>query len=182
MPQNDQAQFYQLYFQEEGVAEAEFERDVRASLRAILCSGFGEGLPAAAIGMVPRSGGFLSGLDGSSALPSWLKEDDLDVFVRAFERSGFRGGLNWYRNIDRNWELLAAWRGAEITVPALFMAGDRDPVMSFPGMDRVLAALPISVPTLRGSVILPGGHWIQQERAADVTTALIEFARGLNLR
>ena len=49
-----------------------------------------------------------------------------------FARTGFRGGLNWYRNIDRNWELLAPFAGLRVMVPALYIAGDRDLVVAFP--------------------------------------------------
>ena len=100
--------------------------------------------------------------------------------AEAFKRSGFRGGLNWYRNIDRNWELLAPWTGREVTVPALFIAGERDPVMRFAGMDRVVASLALSLPRLLGSIVLPGcGHWTQQERAREVTDAMAGFLREL---
>jgi pimeloyl-ACP methyl ester carboxylesterase len=64
-------------------------------------------------------------------LPTWLGEADLDFYAGEFTRTGFRGGLNWYRNIDRNWELLAPFAGAKVTVPALYMAGDRDLVVAF---------------------------------------------------
>jgi pimeloyl-ACP methyl ester carboxylesterase len=180
MPVREDARFYQLYFQDEGVAEAELERDVRGSLRAILCSGFGAHTPREAIGMVPRSGGFLTGMEAGAALPEWLGEADLDAYAAAFEVSGFRGGLNWYRNIDRNWELLAPWTGREVTAPALFIGGELDPVLRFAGMDRVVASLGLSVPLLRGSVVLPGcGHWTQQERAREVTDAMVGFLRDL---
>jgi pimeloyl-ACP methyl ester carboxylesterase len=93
---------------------------------------------------------------------------------------GFRGGLNWYRNIDRNWELLAPWTGAAVTVPALFVAGERDLVLAFRGMDQVLQTLTRFIPNLRKSMILPGcGHWTQQERAPEVSAAMIDFLRSL---
>jgi len=96
--------------------------------------------------------------------------------VSEFTRTGFRGGLNWYRNIDRNWELLAPFAGAPVTVPALYIAGDRDLVLAFRGMDQVIARLPSFVPQLRGTLILPGcGHWTQQERAREVNEAMIDF-------
>jgi len=97
-----------------------------------------------------------------------------------FERTGFRGGLNWYRNIDRNWELLAPFAGAKVTVPALYMAGDRDLVVAFHGMDQVIANLANDVPQLRGKIMLPGcGHWTQQERASEVNAAMIDFLHQL---
>jgi len=130
--------------------------------------------------MVPRGRGFLTDRPTAVTLPSWLKEADIDFYVREFERTGFRGGLNWYRNIDRNWELLAPFGGAKVTVPALYMAGDRDGALAFQGMDRGIENLANNVPQLRGKVILPGcGHWTQQERASEVNAAMIDFLRQL---
>ena len=186
MPQTEEALFYQLYFQEPGVAEAELERDARASIRAILCSLAGDaprrdrGGGGGGVGMVPRRGGFLTAMGDPAALPPWLTEGDLDVYAAAFARSGFGGGLNWYRNIDRNWEVLAPFAGARVSVPALYVAGDRDLVVAFHGMDRLIAALPRFVPRLRGTIMLPGcGHWTQQERPAEVSAAMIDFLRSL---
>ena len=186
MPQNEEGSFYQLYFQSPGVAEAELEADPKASLRKILYSGSGDvprrnpGVAHAGVGMVPRSGGFLTRMPDPKALPAWLSEADLDTYAAQFTRSGFRGGLNWYRNIDRNWELVAPYAGAAVTVPALYMAGDLDLVVAFPRMKEVIADLKRFVPQLRGSVMLPGcGHWTQQERANEVNSGIIEFLRGL---
>jgi len=130
--------------------------------------------------MVHRERGFLGGLENPPSLPSWITEADVDFYAAEFARTGFRGGLNWYRNIDRNWELLAPFAGARVAVPALYIAGDRDVVLAFPGMQAIIGSLPTTVPQLRGTVILPGcGHWTQQERAAEVNTAMIDFLRSL---
>jgi pimeloyl-ACP methyl ester carboxylesterase len=190
MPQTADAQFYQLYFQAPGVAEAEFEKDPRLTLRANLFGGSGEGVVAiramsaasgktSGMGMVPRSGGMLpSGVQ--VPLPSWLSEADLDVYAEEFARSGFRGPLNYYRNVDRNWELLAAFDGVKIVVPALYVAGDHDLVVAFPGAAGDIANMKQHVPLLRDIQMLPGcGHWTQQERPAEVTKAIIDFLRGL---
>jgi len=187
MPQTDEASFYQLYFQTPGVAEKELETDVRASVRKILFSGSGDvprrnpgAAPSGAVGMVPRSGGFLSRMPNPESLPAWLTETDIDTYVQQFERSGFRGGLNWYRNIDRNWELLAAYSGAAVTVPALYMAGELDLVVAFPRMKEVIADLPRYIPQLKGTIMLPGcGHWTQQERPNEVNKAMIDFLQAL---
>jgi pimeloyl-ACP methyl ester carboxylesterase len=179
MPQTEDAMFYQLYFQTPGVAETEHERDVRTTFRKILYSISGNA-PERPVGMVPRQGGFLTRMADPPALPSWLSEADIDFYVSEFTRTGFRGGLNWYRNIDRNWELLAAFSGVPVTVPALYIAGDRDPVVRFPGMDRLLPNLVNFVPQLRATMMLPGcGHWTQQERPDEVNAAMIDFLRGL---
>jgi pimeloyl-ACP methyl ester carboxylesterase len=130
--------------------------------------------------MVPRGEGFLRGAPAPAALPEWLGERDVDVYAGEFERTGFRGGLNYYRNLDRNWELLAPFAGARVTVPALYIAGDRDLVVGFAGMDQLLANLGRFVTGLRGTVMLSGcGHWTQQERPDEVNAALLEFLRGL---
>jgi pimeloyl-ACP methyl ester carboxylesterase len=187
MSQTDDAVFYQLYFQTPGMAEAEFERDVRSTFRHLLYSASGDAprgdatmANPAAVGMVLRRGGFLSRLVEPSALPAWLTEDDLEFFAEEFTRTGFRGGLNWYRNIDRNWELLAPFAGARVTVPALYVAGDRDLVVAFRGMDQLIPNLQKFVPHLRKTVMLPGcGHWTQQERPEEVNAAMVDFLRGL---
>jgi pimeloyl-ACP methyl ester carboxylesterase len=186
MPQTEDASFYQLYFQKPGIAEAELEADPAVSIRRILYSGSGDvprrnpgGAPSG-VGMVPRAGGFLTRMPTPQQLPAWLSDADIDVYARQFQQSGFRGGLNWYRNIDRNWELLAPFAGASVTVPALYMAGDLDLVVSFPRMKEVIADLSRYIPQLRDSVMLPGcGHWTQQERADEVNKAMINFLRSL---
>jgi pimeloyl-ACP methyl ester carboxylesterase len=179
MPQTEDAMFYQLYFQQPGIAEAEHERDVATTFRKILYSISGDA-PERPVGMVPRHGGFLSRLTEPAVLPTWLTEADLEFYVTQFRRSGFRGGLNWYRNIDRSWELLAPFDGVPVAVPALYIAGERDPVVKFPGMDQVIPNLSKFVPQLRGTIMLPGcGHWTQQERPAQVNHAIIDFLRTL---
>jgi pimeloyl-ACP methyl ester carboxylesterase len=183
MPQTADAQFYQLYFQEPGVAEAELDRDPRVTIRNLLYGGSGdvqrEGVSAEAnVALVSRQGGFLQGMSAPATLPEWLSEGDIDFYAGEFQRTGFRGGLNWYRNVDRNWELLAPFAGAKVTVPALYVAGDRDLVVAFPGMDQLLANLKNIVPALRDTVMLAGcGHWTQQERAVEVNAAIINFLR-----
>jgi pimeloyl-ACP methyl ester carboxylesterase len=191
MPRTADAQFYQLYFQEPGVAEAELERDPRATVRTMLYGASGEGAAAiraaaasgaaaANLGMVPNGGGFLRGAVAPATLPAWLSEADIDFYAGEFKRSGFRGPLNYYRNVDRNWELMAAFAGVPVTVPALYVAGDRDMVVAFPGTDQLLANLKHFVPALRNIQMLPGcGHWTQQERPSEVNAAIIDFLRGL---
>ena len=187
MPQTDQSLFYMLYFQPPGVAEAELERDPRRAVRRLLCSGSGDAPRWAdnvagreAVGMVPRSGGFLTRMIDPPELPAWLSEADIEFYAGVFAETGFRGGLNWYRNIDRNWELMAPFAGARVTVPALYVAGDRDLVVAFPGADKLIANLKTFVPDLRRTIMLPGcGHWTQQERANDVNAAIVQFLRDL---
>jgi pimeloyl-ACP methyl ester carboxylesterase len=183
MPQNADAVFYQLYFQAPGEAEAEYERDVGLTLRRLLYSASGDAPPREAgvdVGMVPRGGGAIARMKSPATLPAWLSEADLAFYTDEFARTGFRGGLNWYRNIDRNWELAGAFAGARVTVPALYIVGDRDLVVAFRGVNELIANLPTFVPGLRGTVMLKGcGHWTQQERVADVNAAILEFLQHL---
>jgi pimeloyl-ACP methyl ester carboxylesterase len=173
------ADYYWVYFQEPGVAEAELERDARFSMRRILIIGAGDTPREHKLSLyVDPTQGFLGSSQEQLPLPPWLSEVDLDVFADAFARSGFRGGLNWYRNLDRNWELLAPWDGAVIAQPALFIAGASDVTITGSVGARALEAMDSVVPRLERKLLLEGaGHWIQQERPAEVNAALIEFAR-----
>lgn len=165
--------FYVAHFQTPG-AEAELDRDPRTTMRRILhgLSGEAEPWPAA----VPPGGGLLDGLAEPTGPSAWLTEADLDVYAAEFTRTGFAGGLNYYRNIDRNWSLLRAWNRTPVTRPALYIVGDRDVVYS----DAHIADTRAYVPGLRDVVVLPGcGHWTQQERPAEVNAALVDFLGSL---
>lgn len=171
--------FYMQYFQTPGVAEAELEADVAGALRRISCGLSGDSAGAVA-GMLKPGQGFLRGARDPEQLPSWLDPDDLAYVTAEFERTGFRGGLNWYRAIRPSWELTAPWRGAAIRVPSLFIAGELDDVIRFPASLASIERFAQTLPGLRGSHILEGaGHWIQRERAEAVNALLLTFLRGL---
>ena len=165
--------FYWQYFQKPGIAEAEFERDVDYTMRAVTFGVDGS--------LFLKDGqGFLGDPAIPRALPAWISEQDHAHVVETYRRTGFRGGLNWYRNIDRNWDLTAPWHGAKIYQPSIFIAGANDSVVTgilggkrVTEMDRVL-------PNLRRKLIIEGaGHWIQQERPDEVNAALVEFLSGV---
>jgi len=172
--------FYFQYFQEPGVAEAELERDVTSSIRKIHYNGSGDGPDKIAFGMLKPNCGFLDELIEPETLPSWLTQEDIAYYAAEFSRTGFRGGLNWYRNITRSWELLAPWRGMVIKQPSMFIAGARDDVLKFPNSQAHIANFTSTLPGLRGCHILEGaGHWIQRERASAVNELLLEFLDDL---
>jgi epoxide hydrolase A/B len=172
----DTSFFYVLYFQEPGVAERELDADPRRSLRLIY---------HAASGDAPLGPGFfgkaagaklLDGMTDPPVLPSWLTESDLDVYAAEFARSGFRGGLNRYRNMDRDWEDLADIAEAKVGVPALYVVGGKDLTQALvpDGTERIKAR----VVDLRGAVVIPGaGHWTQQEAPEQTNDALLAFFR-----
>lgn len=167
--------WYIVYFQTPGVAEAEFEADVRTTLRMTYYVASGDAPANAWLVQKPATAKFLDGLPEPATLPAWLSEADLDYYVAQFERSGFRGPLNWYRNIDRNLALTPELATAKIERPALFIAGKKDPVLSFGGGGWV-DLMDHFVPDLRGKVYVDGaGHWVQMERPAAVTDALLGF-------
>ena len=153
--------FYMVWFQEPGAADAVLNADVRRTLLS-------EDVHAAS--WMTRDG---------SALPvrPWQSEDELAVFIRAFERTGFTGGLNYYRNIDRNWALTEYLDGRTIDQPSLFLAGSADLVGRFMSAGKLTSILT----DLRGHIVLDAaGHWVQQERPDDVNSALLAFLRSLD--
>lgn len=170
---------YILYFQEPGKAEAELEADPTDTMRRFLVAASADGTFKTD---VPKSGKFLDGAPPVDKLPAWITEEDVAFYAGEFARTGFRGGLNWYRNFDRNWELMGALAGRQIEVPAYFIGGLRDPVVTGGGDEPgpMVQMLDTTVPTLRGKTFIPGaGHWNQQEAPAETSKALIEFLRSL---
>jgi epoxide hydrolase A/B len=167
---------FALYFQEPGVAEAELEADVRRALRRFMYALSGDAPPDLLDALFQRRPATARALDGMpepAALPAWLGEADLDVYASAFERTGFRGALNRYRNMDRDAQDLAHVAAVKVAAPALFIGGERDSAVRYGSFEPMKA----SVPNLRGIVLLPGcGHWVE-ERPAEVNAALLAFLR-----
>ncbi len=171
--------FYMLYFQEPGIAEAELDADIRRSLRLIYYAASGESPPAPGFFGKPAGAKLLDGMVDPVALPPWMTEEDLDAWAAEFARNGFRGPLNRYRNIDRDWAELADMASALVRVPALFVTGDRDPTSPLAG-GEVIEAMGRLVPELRPVVVIPGGgHWIGQQRPRETNDALLGFLREL---
>jgi pimeloyl-ACP methyl ester carboxylesterase len=169
--------FYILYFQEPGVADAELNGDPGRTMRRMMGGLQLTGDQSAALRMVAAGPeGFIDRLPEPAARPDWISQDELDHYISEFTRTGFTGGLNWYRNMDRNWETTPALDGAMITVPCLFIGGTVDPVLAFTRRDR--AGQVISGP-YREVMIDGAGHWLQQERPHEVNSALLEFLKGV---
>ena len=167
--------FYQAYFQEPGKAEAELEADPRKSLLALLYSLSGDVPPERRWQhMLDPHKSLLESATVPEKLPPWITEKDLDTFVEDFRRTGFRGGLSWYRNIDRNWELTAFLSEARIQQPSIFLAGESDPILSL--YRDFGSQVQKSMPNLRENVILKGvGHWLTQERPQELNRHLLSF-------
>lgn len=172
--------FYQVYFQAEGVAEAELEADVAGSLRKVYFALSGDAPEDKWIEPKPADARLLDGMTDPQPFPSWLSPEDLAVYVAAFRAGGFRGPLNRYRAQEIDFAELAPFAGAPVTQPACFIGGERDAVRHFiPGGD-LYAAAGAACTDFRGSTIVPGvGHWVQQEAPSAVNTALEAFLAGL---
>jgi pimeloyl-ACP methyl ester carboxylesterase len=167
---------YWIYFQTPGVAEAEFEADVAVTMRRLLYGVSGNApIDRENPLLVPAGRGFLDRVIEPASLPPWLQEQDIATLVAAYQHNGFRGGLNLYRNVDRNWELTAPWHGAQIRQPALFISGSRDPVTAGERGRIAIAHMATAVPHLSTVTLEGAGHWIQQERPAEVNAALLNF-------
>jgi pimeloyl-ACP methyl ester carboxylesterase len=167
--------FYILYFQEPGVADAELNGDPATCMRRMLC-----GTRTDRGGSIDQNAddgrGFIDRFPEPDALPGWLSQPELDFYIAEFTRTGFTGGLNWYRNFDRNWELTPQLDGAKVRVPSAFIGGAQDPVLLMVPPDRQAEHLS----DFRGSVIIDdAGHWVQQEKPAETNAALLEFLGGI---
>ncbi|GAA5157135.1 alpha/beta hydrolase [Pseudonocardia eucalypti] len=163
--------YYQVYFQRPGV-EAEFEADLTRTFRLLLTGLAGEN----DLTLPPGGGGFLDLWRDPETLPDWVSDADVKAFADEFAGSGFTGPLNWYRNLDRNWALTAAWHDAPITPPALMLAGELDPTVSRFDPVRLERSMRAYIPNLQGLEMVPGaGHWLQQERPDLVNARLVDF-------
>ncbi len=175
-------EFYIEYFQQPGRAEAEIEANVRKWLLGFYHSASGD-----ALAMLPGNGSMATVAPGTKmidrftfpdSMPQWMSDDDLSFYAGEFERTGFAGALNRYRNVDRDWEDLSALRGRPIEVPALFIGGEKDGPTMWGAAS--IAKFDVTLPKLFRSIVLPGcGHWVQQERADEVNSALVEFLNSL---
>jgi pimeloyl-ACP methyl ester carboxylesterase len=174
--------FYQIYFQTPGVAEAELEADIPMTIRKVYFSASGDA-PKGQGGLSAHknaSGTLLEGLIDPKPLPAWLTEEDVAYYAEQFRAGGFRGPLNRYRNQERDHAMLPELSERKIEQPALFIAGTRDPVLSFmPGLN-LADVMDRNYKDLRGKVLIDGaGHWVQQERPREVNEAMLRFLRLL---
>jgi len=165
--------FYVLHFQQPGPADAEMAADPRKAMLRMLGGMRAPTDEASALRMLtPGPQGFIERLAEPDHLPDWLTETELDYYAAEFSRTGFTGALNWYRNFDRNWEITAHLVAETISVPGLFVGGTADPVLAFTRTDR---AREVVKGPYRQVMLDGAGHWIQQERPAEITGELLSF-------
>ena len=172
--------FYQAWFQNVGPAEAELEADVRGALRKFYYAISGDAPDGAWPRDKTHGQSLLEGLVDPDPFPAWLTDADLDYYVGEFERSGFRGPINRYRNHDRDFRYLSQFQGRKIEQPALFIGGERDLVLSMFGRVDLVSLMKGEVQKLHSADVLPGsGHWTQQERPDEVNARLLPWLKSL---
>jgi pimeloyl-ACP methyl ester carboxylesterase len=171
---------YMLHFQQPGIADAELAYDPARTLRRIISFDLPAlAQPGVALRMIePGPMGFIDRLPEPDGLPEWLSADEFAYYVNEFTRTGFTGALNWYRNFDRNWHILAHPVSDTVTVPALYIGGPNDPVQGFTPRD---SATQVATGPYREVILDGAGHWLQEERADEINAELIGFLNGLQL-
>lgn len=184
-PQNDEAWFYTIYFSQALLPEEELERDIATSLRKIYFWASAEGnndleQSHNPFSMLSKRDGLLGALPLPKNLPKWLGQDEFDVLVESYKKSGFGGSLNYYRNLDRNWELQGVFDGLTLTVPALYLVGEHDTGLAMPGMMQIIENMPQLVQNTLVSKVIPyAGHWLQQEAPDQVNREILKFLNAL---
>ena len=171
--------FYIVYFQEPGVADADLGADPAKTMTRMLAGlSIGREDPPDIAGLAnPDGRGFVDRLPEPTGLPAWLSQEELDHYIEVFSRTGFTGGINWYRNMDRSWELTPQLDGVHVTMPSTFITGSADPV----NLMTPAVVMDGHVLDHRGNTIVEGaGHWVQQEAPDEVNAALLAFLGSLD--
>ena len=176
--------YYRLYFQEPGKAEVDLEADIARTMRGFLYLISGDSLRNGDIrepfdGHFPAGQSMTEQLISPEELPAWLTKDDLKFYVDEITRTGFRGGLNWYRNINKIPAITAPFLGSTIEQPSFYMGGSTDLIAG--NTPEAISSMQQALGDLRHCEIIEGaGHWIQQECASEVSSAMVAFLEGLN--
>ena len=175
--------FYILYHNEAGgVAESEYDSDPMGLISRLYLSPQSPRQAPEVTEPARSAGGFIGRLGAPTGLPDWLTQADLDYVVTEFESSGFRGGVNYYRNFQRNWEITEDLSNTKVEVPTLFVAGEQDVVIAGASKEQLTGSMGRAVDDLRGVVLLPGiGHWVQQEAPDEVNQIMSDFLTEINI-
>ena len=169
--------FYMLHHNEPGgIAEKEYDSDVRGILKRLYTSPDTPREDPEVTDPHKSAGGWLKRLGEPKEMPKWLLQEDLDYLVSQFEKAGFTGGVNYYRNLDTNWEITKDIEDLKIKAPTLFISGKDDMVIRGASAEELKISMKDHVEKLEGVVLFPGiGHWVQQEEPDKTNQALLEF-------
>lgn len=169
--------FYMCHFSRPGAGEAELDADPERFLRRLFYTLSGD-LPddCEPDMFVGPSGRFVDSLAEPPGPLSWFDDEEMALYVRHFGTRGFSTVLNSYRSLTRSWELMAAWGGRALDVPAMFIYGSKEVVVRFPGRAEEIARFTTVVPKGYPPVRIEGpGHWVQLEAPSEVNRALLGF-------
>ncbi len=173
--------FYILYHNEPGIAEKEYDSDPRGLLGRLYLSPNSPRKAPVVTDKRRSAGGWIDRLGAPKDLPDWLTAEDFEYFVSQFEKAGFRGGINYYRNFHRNWEITENLIGKTVDVPTLFIAGEKDVVIAKARADDLTRMMKPVTTDLRSVELIPDiGHWVQQEAPDRTNTTIIQFLRGIS--
>ncbi|PWA65785.1 alpha/beta-Hydrolases superfamily protein [Artemisia annua] len=167
--------YYVIRFQEPGEIEGEFA--VWGTER-VLYDMLSYRTPGPVF--LPKGIGFGNSPNDPIVLPSWLTKEDLAYYTSKFEKTGFTGGLNYYRALNTNWELTAPWTGAKVKVPVKFIVGDLDLTYNAFGAKDYIekGGFKKDVPLLEDVVILKGvGHFLQEEKPDEINHHILNFIK-----
>ena len=184
MTQSAGDNFHYIVYHNEpgGVAEAEYDANPRGLISHVYLgiAANSETLPPKVTDPLRSAGGWIDRLGAPIRLPDWLTENDLNYIVSQFEKAGFRGGVNYYRNFHRNWVITEHLADEKISIPTLFIAGEEDFVIGGSTKEQLTASMSGVVEDLRDVVLIPDtGHWVQQEAPGETTAAMLKFLNGL---
>jgi pimeloyl-ACP methyl ester carboxylesterase len=174
---------YMLYFLEHGPADTELDAQPHEFLRRLFYTNSAQ-LPDFVLPSMRTSadGSLVEGLEQPPGEMHWFDAAEIDIYADNFKRTGFTPALNTYRSLDRSWQLMAAWSDRTLEVPALYIGGDRDIVLNFPGMREAVDAFQTLAPHARpANIIANAGHWVHLEQCDAVNVALIAFLDGLKV-
>lgn len=175
--------FYILYFQEWNVAEREFDADPRGILSRLYASPDTPREPPTITNPKRSAGGWIGRMGKPEELPAWLSQNDLDYYVSAFKEAGFRGGINYYRNFHRNWEITSELANATIERPVVFIAGEEDTVIGGATAKQLSERMKPHVPGLRNVHLIPEtGHWVQQEQPEKTNQFILDFLDSIRAK
>lgn len=172
--------FYILYYQDYGVAEKEFDADPRGILSRLYLSPDSPREAPEVTDPKASAGGWIPRLGAPKGLPDWLSQEELDYYVNEFTEAGFRGGINYYRNFHRNWEITPQLADAKVKQPVLFVAGEKDIVIRGATAEQLKFMMGNATEDLRDVVLFPEiGHWVQQEAPEETNKAVLGFLESL---
>ncbi|KAK4774873.1 hypothetical protein SAY86_009808 [Trapa natans] len=167
--------FYICRFQVPGEIEEDFARAETADLIKVFLGSRDPRPPC-----IPKELGFSGLAARGPTLPFWLSEEDVNYYASKFTEKGFTGGLNYYRALNRNWELTAPFSGLQVKVPTKFIVGDLDITYYAPGVKEYIhnGGLKKHVPFLQEVVVMEGvAHFLNQEKPDEVTTHIHDFIK-----